>query len=439
MELMRRLDRAGHEVSYAGPEQVRGVVEDAGMDFHLLPTAPVSSGLEPVARQSALGKPLRWLGRVMRRKQLREAAAASLVSPGYDRLLKEIGPDLLLVDIELPEYVIVGHAHAPRVGLLNQFISSRKQPRLPPLHTPLIPGRGMQGTWLGVEWAWLRYRMWKAYRHVLERLKAPGSNHIAALRALADRHGFPHKREFALYDWLYPLSFHELPTLNLNPLGFDFPHAAHPSDFYTGPLLPQLEPDGAPGTDGSAAILERFLGEGPRRRGLIYCGFGTAFAGSDSDFLDRLIRALEPLTEWDVIIGLGGRPTDRTRLKVPEHVRVFDWVPQLELLTAADCAVLHAGPASIYECIQVGVPMVLYPFNVNDQMGWAARASALGVATVGNRAQDNPTQIRAAIERVLSDSSLAEAIGRAQAKMRSDVDNKVGVRAVEALLARPPR
>lgn len=439
LELMRRLKAEGHEVAYAGPEAVRTVVEEAGVPFHSLSTHPPTSGPDPSPRQSPLGKPFRWLQRVVQRRQLREAAADALVDPGYARLVATVDPDVLLVDIELPGYAIVGYAHAPRVGLLNQFVSSRKQRRLPPLHTSVIPGRGIRGTFLGVEWTWLRYRVWKATRHFMERLRAPGSDPISGLRALADRHGFPHRREFALYDWLYPFSFRHLPTLNLNPLSFDFPHEVHPSDLYTGALLPPRHINGAGTEDESFLVVDRLLGQRRPDRGLIYCGFGAAFAGNDSDFLERLIQALRPLDQWDVIIGLGGRTIDLTHVEIPSHVHVFDWVPQLEVLPAADCAVLHAGAVSIYECIQVGVPMVLFPFEVNDQLGLAARALALGVAHVGDRANDDPTQIRTAIERVLSDPKIIRAQERARSDLRSDLDNRVGVRAVERLLAQSAR
>lgn len=435
VELMRRLEDAGHTCTFAGPEALADTLERNGVRFEPLDLMPGDPPSEPASGPGGpVGKAMRWVNRVRNARTRRAEAASRLVDSRYPALLERLAPDLVLVDVELQPYVIVSYGVAP-TAVLCPFIAPQKVGGVPPLHMAIRPGRGFRGTAVGIELAWLRYRTWKSWKHLLPRIAAPGSDRIAVLRELADRAGFPHRRLFALYDWLLPMSFRGLPILNLNALEFDFPHTPHPDQRHTGPLIRLDRDDNAePGTGGPGDEVRRFLGERDRGRKLVYCAFGTAFAGDDSTFLAKVIGAVRDRDDWDVVVSLGGRSPATPPAETPEHVKLFGWVPQLEVLEQADCAVLHAGPGSIYECVHYGVPMVLFPFNVNDQLGYGERAAYHGLGKLGDREGDSPASIAAHIEEVLSDGSYAEAVQRLQMRCARYNEDGTAVRRVEELL-----
>jgi UDP:flavonoid glycosyltransferase YjiC (YdhE family) len=437
VELARRLRLAGHRTGFAGPEGVRQVVEAHGGRWHRLETEPEWPPAAPPGLRGLVEKGRRWWERARSFGTRRMELARGLVDGRYDALLADVDPDLVLVDIELQAYVVVSAACGRRTATLSTFISLREAEGLPPLHTDIQPGGGLLGTRLGIRWAWLRYRVWKAWRHLFDWIKAPGSDPISLLRKLAGSVGFP-RREIALYDWLFPFSFRTIPNLNLNPIEFDFPHVPHPTQRHTGPLVPPRRAGLAEGEDGRVPpVLEPLLKGRPPHRRLVYCAFGTAFTGDDGDFLERLVEAVSTRPDWNVLIAMGGRTSRRRPPLLPDHVHLRDWVPQVEVLARADCAVLHAGPASIYECIELEVPMVLYPFAVNDQPGYAARAGYHGIALVGSREGDDPDCIRRRIEEALSDARVLEAVRGMREKLRWYSEESVAARVVEELLDQP--
>jgi UDP:flavonoid glycosyltransferase YjiC (YdhE family) len=236
------------------------------------------------------------------------------------------------------------------------------------------------------------------------------------------------------------MSFESIPIVNLNAIELDFPHEPHPVQHHTGPLI-QLDrvDDADPFPTGESEAVRRFLTDRDPARTLVCCGFGTAFAGDDSAFIRRLIDAVRGRVDWDVVITLGGRRLGVNPSELPDHVRLFDWVPQLEVLKHADCAVIHAGPGSIYECVHFGVPMVLYPFRVNDQLGYAARAAYHGLGIIGDRDADDAATIRARIEQILGSPNYADAVrAMNRALQLYEIDN-TAVAVVEALAGVRPR
>ena len=98
----------------------------------------------------------------------------------------------------------------------------------------------------------------------------------------------------------------------------------------------------------------------------------------------------------------------------------------MELLSSADAAVIHGGMTTVYECIHHSVPMVVYPFTTNDQLGTAARVAKFGLGIVGSRSDDNVTAIRNRIERVLDDKTIHKRVVRMRRHLaRYDQENSV--------------
>lgn len=433
IELARRLARAGHRITYACPDDIRDHVEAQGLEFVQL-SGPESSHSTPPHSGSAPAKALRWLARIPTVRRRRQQAIAALGAADFAETARALAPDLLLIDIELHQYIIAACAAGLPVALLSTWITLGKRPGVPPLHCFIVPGRGWSGSPLGIEWAWLRYRAWKRMQRLRQQIRSVGVSQYTVLKHFAAQVGFPFAAEVTPDEWLLPFSYRSLPVLCLNAFELDLPHTPAPGYTYVGPMVAaeRREPPGQRiPPDLEALLADHAVARSSRP--LIYCAFGAFFQGDDSAFVRRVVQAVAERPDWDVVIGLGGRGNPARFGPLPSHVRAYAWVPQLRLLAHADCAVIHAGISTINECIHFGVPMLAYPFKrTTDQMGNAARISYHGLGLVGDRDAESAEQIRLRIERVLRESSFSAAVRR----MRDHAHRYEREARAEALVAR---
>ena len=117
---------------------------------------------------------------------------------------------------------------------------------------------------------------------------------------------------------------------------------------------------------------------------------------------------------------------------LPVNAIVTGFIAHSKVLENAAILVSHAGHGIVMKGLQYGVPMVLVPW-ARDQFGVAARAQALGVATVVRRENCSDHEVAAAIERVFDESQYQQkAIGCRQ-RLGKDDAREIASRYVEAL------
>lgn len=390
-ELADRLAGRGHQVTIASPVDITPHLGPAADGFVLL-----SATMDPV-----------------------EMAAS----------FAELRPDLALVDVELPLHFMAASSAGPRAALWTSMMSLRKRPGVPPLHTSIVPGVGWKGSPLGIEWAWLKFRVgkWLGYRR--RQLQQRRTARVARLKAAAGRLGFPLDRQASLYDWLVPYTFHSVPVLSFNATELEFPNAVAANVRYVGPVLPRQ----VPVADGPLAELAARRERGDSQA-LLYIGFGAWHRADDGPFIRRLVAAVADRPEWDVVCGLGDRMEPAALGPIPGNFHVLRWAPQRTVLAIADVAVHHAGISSVNECVAAAVPMVLYPFDFLDQGGNAARVAFHGLGEIGDRETDSPEAICRRIDRVLADTGMREQVRRKQAQLTGYDDEDRAAVAVEELL-----
>jgi UDP:flavonoid glycosyltransferase YjiC (YdhE family) len=93
---------------------------------------------------------------------------------------------------------------------------------------------------------------------------------------------------------------------------------------------------------------------------------------------------------------------------LPSNVRVETVVPHSVVLQKSQLVVSHAGHGTVMKALWYGVPMLLVPWG-RDQPGVAARAEALGVATVVPRESADAESIATAARQVLSSPAVVAA------------------------------
>ncbi len=133
-------------------------------------------------------------------------------------------------------------------------------------------------------------------------------------------------------------------------------------------------------------------------RPMIYASLGTVLHDAPA-FYRACIHALAGM-DCDAVLSIG-ESVDPVQLgEIPENVRVFPRVNQLEVLASADVFLTHCGMNSVSESLLCGVPMVLYPQH-GEEESVAGRAEELGAGLRLKKA--TPKHIRNALYAVLAD------------------------------------
>lgn len=432
VELGRRLAAAGHRVTFAASAEDRGLVE-----LHRLAFLPLDPGHYDEFAAADAG--VAAFRRLLHLRLRREQAKASLGVGRFVDAVHEMRPDLILINGEMHEHVIAASTTGASIVLLNSFVSIWRQPGLPPPHAPVRPGVGWKGSRAGIALLWLVLRLRKWRRAWMQKVQRIGCDRLSTLQGLAVDAAFDFDRETDDSQWLIPFTYRYLPVLSLHALEFEFPHRPPDHVHYVGPMVLERRND-RPLTPADRAELEAVFARRLQARGeraLIYAGFGSVFS-SDVDFLKRLLQIVAGRPGWDLVISLSDRVEVADLGPLPEGVRVFSWVPQLQVLKNADVVVMHGGVNTADECAVNGVPMLVYCGNETDMAGTTARVVHHGIGIAGDRQRDSTQDIRGHIDRLLREPHFKENVRRLKQSYAAYVEGRVAERIIDSLLSRPP-
>lgn len=445
LELGRRLRNKNHQVTFVSHRDVGQWFDLHGFPFHRL-LGPGQAAQQQVDDHSpmfswrSLGEISRWVGR--RRKHRR----ASLENDEIETLVKRLGPDLLIIDLECHFAVIATYGLGIPTVLASFFFTTFRSLGLPPLHTFRMPGGGLRNR-LGNERAWLRtwydtrclelgHRFSKAGLMAAMSEVSFGTVQFSDLKALARLRAYPRRRETDRFQWLRPYMYRHLPVISFNAWELEFPHDRHPNLRYVGPVINRHRPEPYQDT-ASAEQWKRFkqahaVNPTSRPR-LIYCSVGS-FLAPKQRFVQRLFELARRRKDWVLVIGLGKTVESDGMGAVPANVHLLEWAPQIDVLGLADCALVHAGISTINECIYCEVPMIIHSLHTVDQDGNAARMAWHRLAIVGNVYADSAQQIERNIERALGDAAMRRNLAAARKQLLAYEDTNTAVTAVENML-----
>ncbi|MEO1590249.1 MAG: nucleotide disphospho-sugar-binding domain-containing protein [Cyanobacteria bacterium J06632_22] len=427
LALVDQLVRAGHRITYASPANLKAAVTAQGIDYVQLDPWVIQSGEPPTNRWQ------QW--RTLKSRQQRAVDALGLAN--FIPTIRDLKPDLILIDMEMRPHVMAVVAAQLPVALLCQFLSIWKRPHLPPIHTRIVPGRGWSGSRWCIAMHWWRHRWQKWLEFQRERWRRMGLDWISIVRCYAKQLDYPWQQVWRWDQWLLPYPQGNLPILCFNALELDFPHDPHPLMHYVGPMVlkTRYEPRAKPAIE--ADLNNIFARCRTEKKSLIYCSCST-LANNDQHFLQRLITSVTGCSDWELILGLGGQFTTQDLPKLPHNIHAFAWVPQLKVLQQADCAINTGGINSINECLYFGVPMLVYSLGQFDQNGDASRVAYQGVGIAGDIARDQPEQIRHHIQTLLKESQYQTQVARMQACYHHYSQKNYAAQVVKSLLQQTP-
>lgn len=151
-----------------------------------------------------------------------------------------------------------------------------------------------------------------------------------------------------------------------------------------------------------------------QREKLVYISMGTV----NNDMLPLYRSCIEALgdSEWQLLMSVGESVDIAGLGPLPENVEVYPRVDQIAVLENADVFITHCGMNSVSEGLYFSVPLAMLP-KTREQQAVAARAAELGA---GIWLEDESAEtIRAAVEKLLSDSVYKENAARIAGSFRA--------------------
>lgn len=154
--------------------------------------------------------------------------------------------------------------------------------------------------------------------------------------------------------------------------------------------------------------------ESPKERPVVYVSLGTVLNKNQS-FYRACIAALRQV-RCDAVLSVGP-DTDISALgPLPEHIRMYPRVNQLEVLARADAFITHCGMNSVMESLYMGVPMALFPQHPEER-AVANRVAELGAGVPLRHGREK--DIRDAVTKLLGEPSFMNNAGALAEDMRS--------------------
>ncbi|MCU0352610.1 MAG: hypothetical protein MUD08_02550 [Cytophagales bacterium] len=384
--LARCLQSRGFRVVYAGMESFRETVEREGFGF-----VEVCYTDEFVIRsfKTALGLFLRnCFSHAYRRQRYREFTACM---HSVEQAKECIRPNLIFLDDTL------GHCYPAVAGdvpvvQLSTKLSPRKQKGIPPLNSHRLPKGRITDEWLA-EIEWFAHTQKRAWKRRMEKVIFTGWDDDTFQQRYAAKRGLDWKAitepNMSFYDGIKGL-----PAVVLAPQAMEFSgHRPQADEHYIHfPIVRDESHLITPGyTHLMGELLERKRTQGVK---LVYVSLGTLSHGNYQKakrFLENTIKALSETPGLVAVVATGGIPLNISGIGL--NVCLPPSVPQLDLLPHCDLIITHGGLGTVKECLQVGVPMLVYPLNEEvDQSGNGARVAAHGWGLRG-RIGNSPARI----------------------------------------------
>lgn len=429
-ELLRRLEAAGHRITYASTADVEAAVKAQGFAYRQLPLNTTSQVL---ARDRTKGRLVQLCSIPQRRQLMVEAMGVTQ----FPSMLRELKPDLLLVDLEMHPHIVSAAPLGITIALLSPWMSIWKRPGMPPLHKEIIPEVGWRGRRFGLELVWLRFRLRKLRKRWRQWRDSVGIDWVSVMRQHARATGFPFRKEVELHHWQIPFSYRSLPVLCLRTWELEFPHEPRPNVFYVGPMVHRQRKDShpQPEVDSQLKRLISHCRESRASRRLIFCGF-SSFVATNRNLLPRLIQAFEQRSDWHLVLGLGNQLDVKELGPMPPNIHAFPWVPQLRVLQHADAAIIHGGINTVEECVHFGVPMLVYCCGINDTPGTTARVVFHGLGVAGDSKNDTTQIILRRLEQLLDDCVIRKNVDRIRERVNKYPNEQYAERVVATLLGK---
>jgi MGT family glycosyltransferase len=166
---------------------------------------------------------------------------------------------------------------------------------------------------------------------------------------------------------------------------------------------------------------------------VVYISMGTIH-NLDREFYHQCFEAFGNYPAQFILSA--GKHTDINGLgEIPPNFIVRQSVPQLEVLQRAAAFITHGGMNSIHEGLYYGVPLIVFPHQIEQLMnGRSVEKQGAGLV-IGERGHLSVTDLRGALDKVLSEARYREAAQKVQGILRATGGYRQAADEIQAYIA----
>lgn len=400
----RLLQQRGYNIAFTGQSHNRYIVENEGFAFYELEYT-ISYTIKTF--KSFFGLFLNSLLKANDTSTRYRSWYNSLLS--YRNLLKKINPKLVFLDDHLGHYHLYSLPKKIPVMIVNTKLSTVRRSNIPPLNSNYIPTY----SFISKITCWL---LWEV--HLLTR---KWKDLIIEIAFLGKSEFYFHRRLFYKFrndsftylsdDNCFYKGLKNTPVVMLAPFSLEFKQfKLNLNEIFINPSLYRQEL--LYQSDFYLCVKNDLLQRKKMNRiSVIYAAFGTLMAENEKvikSFLPKLIGAVNENKNWFLILSAPNGFLD-DNLYLLDNIKIFPFVPQLDILTWCDAVVSHGGLTTIKECLQHGRPMLIYPINKRmDMRGNGARVTSNNWGLMGEMEKDSLAQITEKIQNVLEQKYVSQ-------------------------------
>jgi UDP:flavonoid glycosyltransferase YjiC (YdhE family) len=396
-ELVARLAREGHEITYASPHDVGTSVEAQGLRYVQLAAVNFNPAPPPDNTDGSLRARLEEWRSADRRRM---AGIDAMNLQPFRDFVEASRPDLVLIDAELYEHIFTLYDMRVPTALITPFFTSRRAAGVPPLTLGIVPGQGARGSAVGLLLTWWQRRLQRFKQVKLVSLRNAFTERRSVLWTLARQVGYP-LRDLEQYGAHTLFLDTHLPVLHLTASELEFGQTSRANVHYVGPMVAQQRVEEAVSDVDRERLNALYAKRKSDGGALLYCT-PTTMGGNDARFIRRVVAAVAARPDWTLILGYSGPAGD---LEVANNVHLFDYVPQIEVLAHADACITYGGMNTMHECLMQQTPMLVCP-RAFDQPGVAARLVHQSLAYRADARTDSAETLSERIASLLDDQAL---------------------------------
>ena len=162
--------------------------------------------------------------------------------------------------------------------------------------------------------------------------------------------------------------------------------------------------------------LQDFKIENPQNKKIVFISLGTV-ANKNLSFYKNCFEALGSRDDLIIIMSIGKRINIKDLGEIPENFKLYNYVPQLEVLKQVNLFITHGGMNSSSEGLYNNIPLIVVP-QFGDQFMVAARVVQLsaGVSLIKDVDSDS---IKEAVNKILENDSYKESARKIGESLKS--------------------
>ncbi|MBJ8024992.1 macrolide family glycosyltransferase [Bacillus cereus] len=170
-----------------------------------------------------------------------------------------------------------------------------------------------------------------------------------------------------------------------------------------------------------------------KNKKVVFISMGTVF-NEQPELYEKCFEAFKDI-DATVILVVGKKINVNQFKDIPYNFKVYNYVPQLEVLKHTDVFVTHGGMNSSSEALYYGVPLVVVPVT-GDQPLVAKRVAEVGAGIRLNRKEITPKLLRETVEKVIDDVTFREKSRKVGESLRDAGGYKKAIEEIEQFMSK---